>query len=155
MCLCVFNFLFCTGVQLINNAVIISGGQQRDSAIRIPVSILPPQTSLPSSLPQEPKQSSLCCPAGPCWSFTANMQCGFTRAGRLSGWGYLLAPGTSGDDRSCRPALPVCRPVSGARPASLTCCHVSGPAHQQCSVEELSRGLPGRQDRYGHLFGSV
>ena len=27
------NFLFCIGVQLINNAVIISGGEQKDSAI--------------------------------------------------------------------------------------------------------------------------
>ena len=35
------NFLFCIGVQLINNAVIVSGEQQRDSAIHIHVSILP------------------------------------------------------------------------------------------------------------------
>ena len=34
------NFLFCIGVQLINNAVIISGGEQKDSAIYIHVSIL-------------------------------------------------------------------------------------------------------------------
>ena len=34
-------FLFCIGVCLINNVVIISGGQQRDSATHIHVSILP------------------------------------------------------------------------------------------------------------------
>ena len=32
--------LFCTGVQLINNGVTVSGGQQRDSAVHIHVSIL-------------------------------------------------------------------------------------------------------------------
>ena len=36
----VLNFLFCFGVQLINNVVIVSGEQQRDSAIHIHVSIL-------------------------------------------------------------------------------------------------------------------
>ena len=45
------------------------------------------------------------------------LQCGFTQAGHLSGWGYLLAPGMSGDERSCTPALPMCRPVLDARPA--------------------------------------
>ena len=29
------NFLFCIGVKLINNVFIVSGGQQRDSVIRI------------------------------------------------------------------------------------------------------------------------
>ena len=37
----ILNFLFCTVVQLINYVVIVSGGQQRDSAIHIHVSILP------------------------------------------------------------------------------------------------------------------
>ena len=36
-----------------------SGGQQRDSAIHIPVSILPP-TPLPSRLPHDTEKSSLC-----------------------------------------------------------------------------------------------
>ena len=36
-----FNFLFYIGVQPINNAVIISGGQQSDSAIHTHVSVLP------------------------------------------------------------------------------------------------------------------
>ena len=44
------NFLFCIAVQLINNVVIVSDEQQRDSAINIHVSILP-QTPLPSRLP--------------------------------------------------------------------------------------------------------
>ena len=52
------NFLFCTGEWLTNNAVIVSGEQQRDSAIRIHVSILP-QTLLPSRLPHNIEQSSI------------------------------------------------------------------------------------------------
>ena len=35
------NFLFCIGVQLVENIVIVSGGQQRDSAIFLPHSPLP------------------------------------------------------------------------------------------------------------------
>ena len=46
---CNFNFLFCVGVQPINNVVIILGGQQMESAIHIHVSILP-QTPFPSRL---------------------------------------------------------------------------------------------------------
>ena len=42
-----FFFLFCIGVQLINNAVIVSGGQQRDSAIHIHVSVLPTSLGFP------------------------------------------------------------------------------------------------------------
>ena len=40
------NFLFCIGVQLINNVVVVSGEQQRDSAIHIHVPIFP-QTPTP------------------------------------------------------------------------------------------------------------
>ena len=36
-----FNFLFYIDVEPINSAMIVSGGQQRDSVIRIHVSILP------------------------------------------------------------------------------------------------------------------
>ena len=36
-----FNILFCIGLKPINNVVIVSGEQQRDSAIHIYVSILP------------------------------------------------------------------------------------------------------------------
>ena len=61
-----FNFLFCIRVQLINNAVIVSGEQWRDSAIPIHVSILP-QTPLPSRLPHNTEQSSMCYTVGPCW----------------------------------------------------------------------------------------
>ena len=39
--------------------VIVSGEQRRDSAIHIPVSILP-HTPLPSRLPHKTEQSSLC-----------------------------------------------------------------------------------------------
>ena len=47
------NFLFCIGVQLINN-VIVSGEQ--DSAVHMHISMLP-QTLLPSRLPHNLKQS--------------------------------------------------------------------------------------------------
>ena len=50
--------------QLTNNIVIVSGGGQRDPAIHIHVSILP-QTPLPSKLPYDIEQSSLCCRVGP------------------------------------------------------------------------------------------
>ena len=42
--------LFCIGILLINNFVIVSCGQQRDSAIHMHVSILP-QTPFPGRLP--------------------------------------------------------------------------------------------------------
>ena len=45
-----FNFLFCIGVEPVNNTVIVSGEQGRDSAVHIHVSILP-QTPLLSRLP--------------------------------------------------------------------------------------------------------
>ena len=46
--------------------MIVLGGQQRDSAIHIHVSILS-QTPLPSRLPHNIEQSSLCYTVGPCW----------------------------------------------------------------------------------------
>ena len=49
-----------------NNVVIVSGGQQRDSAMHIDVSILP-QTPLPSRLPHHSEQGALCYTVGPCW----------------------------------------------------------------------------------------
>ena len=60
------NFLFCIGVQPINNAVTVSGEQRRDSATHIRVSVLP-QTPLPARLPHCLEQSSMCYTAGPCW----------------------------------------------------------------------------------------
>ena len=57
---------------MINNVVIVSGGQQRDSGIHIYVSILP-QTPLPSRLSHNIKQSSLSYMVGPCWLFILNI----------------------------------------------------------------------------------
>ena len=37
----IFNFLFYIGIESINNVVIVSGEQQRDSVILVCVSILP------------------------------------------------------------------------------------------------------------------
>ena len=65
-------FFLNLGVQPVNNVVIVSGGQQRDSAIHIHVSILL-QTPLPSRLPQNTEQSSLCCTVGPCWLSILNI----------------------------------------------------------------------------------
>ena len=50
---------------MINNVVTAAGGQQRGSAIHIHASILP-QTPLPSRLPHNTEQSSLCCTVRPC-----------------------------------------------------------------------------------------
>ena len=57
------NFLFCIGVQPINNVMIVSGVQQRDSAIHIHISVLP-QNCPPILAAIE--QSSLCYTVGPC-----------------------------------------------------------------------------------------
>ena len=66
-----FKILFYIGIQLINN-VTASDGQQRDSAIHIQVSILP-QTPLPSRLPPNIEQSSLCYTVGACWLSILNI----------------------------------------------------------------------------------
>ena len=50
----------------INNVVIVSAEQQRDSTIHTQVSILP-QTPLPLRLPHDIKQSALCYIVGPYW----------------------------------------------------------------------------------------
>ena len=52
--------------------VIVSGRQQRDSAMHIYVSIFP-QTPLPSRLSHDFEQSSLCYTVGPCWLFILNI----------------------------------------------------------------------------------
>ena len=54
-CIGVFYWSICIGV--INNVVVVSGEQQRDSAIHIHVSVLP-QTPLPSRLLHNTEQSS-------------------------------------------------------------------------------------------------
>ena len=55
-----------------NNVVIVSDEESRDSATDIHVSILP-QTPLPSSLPRNTEQSSMCYTVGPCWLSIANI----------------------------------------------------------------------------------
>ena len=65
-------FKFCIGVEPINNAVMVSGGQQRDSAVPIHVPILL-QTPLPSRLPHDIEQSSLYYTVGTCWLFILNI----------------------------------------------------------------------------------
>ena len=60
------------GVQPINNVGIVSGKQQRDSAIHIHVSILP-QTSFPSRMPHNIEQSSVSCAVGPYWLSILNV----------------------------------------------------------------------------------
>ena len=59
-------FLFCVGVELMNNIVVVSGEQRRDSAIHTHVSILP-QTPVLSRLPHNIEQSSTCYMVGPYW----------------------------------------------------------------------------------------
>ena len=75
-----FNFIFyfltpkafCIGVYPVNNIVIISGEQWRESAIHICVSILP-QNSLPSRLAHNINQSSMCCTIGFHWLSILNI----------------------------------------------------------------------------------
>ena len=57
---------------VINNIVIVSGRQQRDSAIHLYVSILP-QSLFPSRLPHTIEQSSLCYTVHPCWLSILNI----------------------------------------------------------------------------------
>ena len=57
--------LFCIGVQLINNAVLISGVQKSNSVVHIHVAVLF-QTLFPCSLLQNTEQSSLCYTVGSC-----------------------------------------------------------------------------------------
>ena len=66
------DFLFCIWVQAINNVVVISGEQQRDSAMHMRVSILP-QAPLPSRLPRNTEQRSMCYPVGPYWFSILNI----------------------------------------------------------------------------------
>ena len=66
-----FNFVFYIGIQPIN-IVIVSGEHERDSAICIHVSTLPP-TPLLSRLPHNIEHSSLCYTVGPCWLSILNI----------------------------------------------------------------------------------
>ena len=67
-----FSFSAYIGIYSINNVVIVSGGQQRDSAMHMHVSVLP-QTPLASGLLHNIEQCSFCCIAGPCWWSTLNI----------------------------------------------------------------------------------
>ena len=71
------NFIFCIGVSPINNVVIVSDGQQRDSVIHIHVSILP-QAPLPSKQPHSIEQSFLWYVVGPCWLSILNYSSVYT-----------------------------------------------------------------------------
>ena len=53
----------------------VSGGQQRDSATHIHVSILP-QIPPPSRLSHNSEQGPLCCRVGPCWLSIPNIAVG-------------------------------------------------------------------------------
>ena len=66
-----FKTLFCIGVSPINNVVIVSAGQQRDSPIHIHVSILL-QIPLPSRLPHDIERVPWC----PCWLPILNIAVG-------------------------------------------------------------------------------
>ena len=52
--------------------LVVSGGQLRDLAIHVHVSILP-QSPLPSRLPHNIKQSSIRYTVGPCWLSILNI----------------------------------------------------------------------------------
>ena len=58
--------------QLTSNVVIVSGVLWRDSAIHIDISLLP-QTPLPSRLPHDIGQNSMCSTVGPCWLTILNI----------------------------------------------------------------------------------
>ena len=65
-------FYFVLEYNQLTNNVIVSGEWQRDSAIHIRISILP-HNLLPSRLPHNTKQSSLCCTVSPCWLSVLNI----------------------------------------------------------------------------------
>ena len=66
------NFLFCIGVQLINNVVSVSGVQQSNSVIHIHISILL-QILFPFRLLQNTEQSSPYYTVGPFWLSILNI----------------------------------------------------------------------------------
>ena len=55
---------------VINNVVVVSGGQQRDPVME--TRIHSPQTPFPFILPHNTAQSFPCCTVGPCWLLTLN-----------------------------------------------------------------------------------
>ena len=67
-----FKKIVCIAVYLINNFVIVSGNSEGTLVIYMHVSILP-QTPLPSRLPHNLQQSSLCYTEGLCWLCILNI----------------------------------------------------------------------------------
>ena len=65
----ILNFSFCTRIELINDAGIISGGQKRDSATHTRGSILP-QAPVRSRLPGNPEQNPLSYTVGLPWGLS-------------------------------------------------------------------------------------
>ena len=59
-------------MERMNTAVTVSGVQQSSSAMHTHVSILP-QAPLPSRLPRNIEQSSLCCTGGSSWLSVLNI----------------------------------------------------------------------------------
>ena len=55
------------GGERMNAVVIVSGTQQSDSAVRTRCVLSPQLPSLPSRLPRNTEQRSLCYTVGPCW----------------------------------------------------------------------------------------
>ena len=64
--------LFCIGVQLTNNAVLISGVQKSNSVVHIHVAVIF-QILFPYRLLQSTEQSSLCYTVGSCWLSIVNI----------------------------------------------------------------------------------
>ena len=70
-----------------NNVVIVSDEQWRNSAVHIHISILP-QTPLPSRLSQSSEQSCVCYAEGPGW---LSMNCCFKHRNGIWDFGVLTA----------------------------------------------------------------
>ena len=85
----IFNFLFCIGLQPINNVVRVSVEQKKDSAIHIHISILP-QIPLSSRLPYNTDQICLWKIVGPCSLAILNIAEGIWPSQRLFKWIILI-----------------------------------------------------------------
>ena len=66
-----WTFYFVLGYNWLTIVMIVSDGQRRDSSIHIHVSLLP-KTPLPSSLPHNIEQCSMCYTIGTCWQITCS-----------------------------------------------------------------------------------
>lgn len=72
-CSVFFNSLFCIGVQLINEAMLVSDAQQSNSVTHVQLSSLF-QTLFPLRLLPKLEQSSLCCAADSCAEFPGGLE---------------------------------------------------------------------------------